>query len=210
MHNMPERLHYFAIQYSILGTIHRALVAMGEAGDQVYWGGSPSHTTKDALDDFKIIKDYGWDIEWPDDFDIDQQYASDFPPIPCDLETAKNKATEGVLAPDGTFYDCEYGGHSMLCLDLLRVMGIDEGKNAEDTLLDLGWLSLRHASIGSNYDNPPTDAQKQWLKRAAELNPDETYQEKVSRYLRHWEMMNTPLVLKEPATLRRRNQNAKI
>lgn len=178
------RMHWFVVMCRTHGEQRptRSLVSEQEGSDKVFWNGGPAHCTRGSFLQFEKIKDYGWDDAWPEDFDIDVQYILDFPPEAKPLEDLPDKSIEGILAPDGTFYPCGWGGHSNMARDLLICMGGDDYCDHEGNLLANGYLSIRTSVIGCDRTLKPTDAQVAWLWRAAELN-DAEYEDKVWAYL---------------------------
>lgn len=90
----------------------------------------------------------------------------------------------GILAPDGSFYYCNNGGHLELCFGLIN-SGLykEEYKSiirnnitidSELFLINKGWIEIRDQEIYKNYQIPITNQQINWFVKAAEyvfLNP---------------------------------------
>jgi hypothetical protein len=79
------------------------------------------------------------------------------------------KEWEGLIAPNGNFYSCDFGGHNAKAYYLMKVwpekfskLNIDnidkevDIHNALDTLLDNGWCATRTDDNRNNYLNLPT------------------------------------------------------
>lgn len=95
--------------------------------------------------------------------------------IPVNKEPPKSKY--GWIAPDGRFFNCDYGGHSSLANKI--VGDIQYVANPERHLEELGWakvlsgrINSSRYTIGMDYGKKLTDAQ---LKTITRMGLDDAY-----------------------------------
>lgn len=73
---------------------------------------------------------------------------------------------EGIIAPNGDFYSCSFGGHNVKAYHIMlaypeKFPNIDYSElsidcaNALDTILEQGWCATRRSPITGNYVDPP-------------------------------------------------------
>lgn len=84
----------------------------------------------------------------------------------------------GMLAPDGSFYYCNSGGHLELCCGLINSGLYKEEYNSmshgnialdsEEFLINKGWIEIRDQEIYKNYQIPITNQQINWFIKASE------------------------------------------
>lgn len=98
-------------------------------------------------------------------------------PIDIPVEKKPEPMKYGWLAPDGRFFNCEYGGHSNLASKI--VGDIQYIANPERHLEELGWAKILSGSInrsrytvGMDYGKKLTDAQ---LKTLIKMGLDKSY-----------------------------------
>jgi len=82
-----------------------------------------------------------------------------------------------MLAPDGSFYYCNSGGHLELCRRLIGSGLYKEEYNSmshdnitldgEEFLINKGWTEVREQEIYKNYQIPITNQQMDWFIKAA-------------------------------------------
>lgn len=86
----------------------------------------------------------------------------------------------GFLAPDGTFYWCEYWGHLQLAMGIVKkVLGREDvrhGIEAEDILRNEGYVAFHVRTVGfleflNGEERTLTDAQRDFMKRSLEFCP---------------------------------------
>ena len=91
-------------------------------------------------------------------------------PVDVPVERKKPVSKFGWLAPDGRFFNCDYGGHSYLAD---KIVGeIQRVTNPERHLEDLGWAKVlsggstgKQYAIGMGLEKKLTDAQLKTLQR---------------------------------------------
>lgn len=85
----------------------------------------------------------------------------------------------GFVSPDGQFHECEYGGHIMLALELLKAFYGLSSNNPVDLLCSHGWIAVQASFVGFAGDDirhspSITAAQRQWIEEnEGELSHDQ-------------------------------------
>lgn len=103
-------------------------------------------------------------------YGTDPSEISKHKPVDVPVERKKPEEKYGWLAPDGRFFNCDYGGHSHLAG---KIVGeIQHVHDPERHLEDLGWakvlsgtINRTRYTIGMGLDKKLTDAQLKTLKR---------------------------------------------
>lgn len=161
------------------------LCRLDRESNELYWGLSgPSRMSIPPDDRFLIVKSYGsFDDENEDEIydfidEVRRKYmCEDFPP------QSEIKDSSGWLAPDGSFYPCEYAGHMDLAMDICAWQGWDGGYTGYTALQDRGWLRVDAEYIP--FTKETTQAQLVTLLKLWCLHGEYLNREELAYTLRH-------------------------